>query len=54
MIKLTEYRKQFKSNYALAKALGKTQKSVDRWLEDDAYIDLEEGRIYKSGPKVNV
>lgn len=46
MIKLFEYRKQFKSDYALAKALGKPQTNVSNWLKAGAYINIEECKIY--------
>lgn len=54
MIKLTEYRKQFKSDYALAKSLGKSATSVANWKKKGAYIDLSEGRMYVPSAKVNV
>jgi hypothetical protein len=52
MIKLSEYRKQFKSDYALAKSLGKPQTNVSNWLKTGAYINIEECKIYIPSSKV--
>jgi len=54
MIKLSEYRKQFKSDYALAKSLGKSQTAITNWLRGGAYIDLCKGEIYIKSANVNV
>ncbi len=54
MIKLSEYRKQFKSDYALAKSLGKSQTAIANWLRGGAYIDLCKGEIYIKSANVNV
>lgn len=54
MIKLTEYRKRFKSDYALAKSLGKSATSVANWQKKGAYIDLSGGQIYIPSAKVKV
>lgn len=54
MIKLLEYRKKFKSDYALAKALGKPQTNVSNWLKAGAYINIEECKIYIPSSDVKV
>ena len=54
LIRLSEYRRRFRSDYALAKALGKSQTAVKNWLNAGSYINLDEGKIYTATASVKV